>query len=1074
MVNNRIGLATVFAAMLGAPVALHAQITGSVTGVVVDSSGGVVSGAKATLKSLETGAERTDNSDSQGRVNFNLLQIGQYELRVEASGFRVALAQAEVKAGEITSLRIPVEVGAVTETVRVTGAAAILDVENAQMQISIVGEKIQEMPTRRDPNGFAITAPGTAPVSGNNPFLGSGSFNVNGMRGRGNNIVVDGITSTDVSVTGTGGPLNPLNFSSIKEVKVITNNFSAEYGRNMGAQVLYLTKNGTNDLHGEFYEYFRNDKLNARGFFDTSGKASILRRNQYGFEFGGPVYIPKLYNGRNKTFWHVDWEQLKQRGASAPRIARVPTPTMVAQVTDPTAKALLDQYKIPTSASGSITTATGVTTNSYQAGFRVDQNIGSRDTLWVRYSQFVNTTASAGNTFINSNLPGFGATSANRPKQATLAETHTFGSTMVNEFRFGFGQSLPSFPIDTPYPLGPRIQFTSAEVDRFGVWEGLPQGREQRTFQYNDNFSFVVGRHTFKAGGEWYHLEADSVFDSNFRPLITFTNWTAFASGTPTTVTQNFGNSVRENRINNFFAFFQDDWKVSQNLTLNLGIREEWAGGPVEKNGMISNLNFENKTAYGAAGSGPFGLLETGKPSFRSNNNWAPRVGFAWAPGSRKTVIRGGYGIAYDFIFLNPITNQRFLPPFIVSGAQSGNFTGDNSLARIVAGTSAFQDGFRSQVGKLSTTVTNFGAIAPAIDQDLRNPQAHQWNFGLQREVRGIVLKASYVGTKGNYLIRSRNLNLIANRIAPATSVADETARLSQFTSAQTALDASPAGRSIRIDPRYNNITYLDDSANSNYHALQIEAERRFGALFLHTNYTWGKSIDDGSDALGVLINDSSNQQDPTNNRNNRAASQFDLRGRLVLAHSWALPWLKDSSNPILKHALGGWNFAGITTFRTGFPVTLDAGGRRGITLIPLVGGSGTGQIRPNATGPLTIDWIPTGAAGSPNALNSDPTVRISSYAERLGLSQPLLGNFGNLGRNTFRLNGERNFDWNVFKNFRLAERASLQVRAEMYNALNNTTFQDVQRNITSAAFGTYTTTAQDQRVIQLGARIVF
>jgi hypothetical protein len=243
--------------------------------------------------------------------------------------------------------------------------------------------------------------------------------------------------------------------------------------------------------------------------------------------------------------------------------------------------------------------------------------------------------------------------------------------------------------------------------------------------------------------------------------------------------------------------------------------------------------------------------------------------------------------------------------------------------------------------------------------------------------------------------------------------------------------------------------------------------------LFLHANYTWGKTIDDGSDALGVLINDNSNQQDPRNNRDNRAASQFDLRGRLVLAHSWALPWLKDSSNPVLKHVLGGWNFAGITTFRTGFPVTLDAGGRRGITLIPLVGGSGTGQIRPNAAGPVSINWIPTGAAGAPQGVNTD-VVPISSYAASLGLSQPLLGNFGNLGRNGLRLNGERNFDWNVFKNFQLHERASLQVRAEMYNAFNNTSFQDVQRNITSPAFGTYTTVTQDSRVIQLGARIVF
>ncbi len=1052
------------------------QITGELRGVITDSSGAAVIQGKVILKNLETGVTREQPVNEEGRFTFSLLQIGQYEVRAEAEGFSATVTQAEVRAGEVANVQLGLEVGQLTEVVTVTDAVTLLDTENAQIQTAVVGEAVQDIPVARNPNLFALTAPGVAPVSANNPFLGSGSFNSNGGRGRGNNITVDGITATDVSVTGTGGTLNPLNFSSIKEVKVITNNFTAEYGRNSSAQVFYLTKNGSNELRGELFEYFRNDKLNARPFFDATGNAAIQRRNEYGWSLGGPVLIPKVFNGRNKVFWFTDYQGTKLRGAGATRVARVPTPEEAAGITDPTSRGLFEQYQIPTSPSGQITTAAPNKTDFWQYSIRGDINLSSRDTLWMRYSQADNISASSGLTFIQTNLPGFGATSQGRPRQATAAHTHVFGATAVNEFRFGFGQSDAGFPVDTPYPIGPRIRFQDGSVDRFGVWEGLPQGREQRTYQFNDNFSFVHGSHSFKVGGEYYYLEADSFFDAVQRPLLDFASFADFQTGSPAVFQQRFGSSVRENRVKNFFAFAQDDWKVSRSFTLNLGIRLEWAGGPNEKNGIISNLNLNNQTAHGAAGSGPFGLLEQGQPSFQSNYNWAPRVGFAWNVGATgKTVVRGGYGIAYDFIFLNPITNQRFLPPFIVAGVQSGqaSFSGDNSYANIVAGTARIQQETAAQVGALSTTVLNFGSISPAIDQGLRNPQVHQWNLGVQREQFGVVWKASYVGTKGNFLQRSRDLNLIAAPPAPAVSIEDETARLADFRTAFQGQNGGATRVSNRIDGRYNSIVYVDSSANSNYHGLQLEGQSRIGSTFtLSANYTFGKSIDDGSDVLGVLINDSSNQQNPRDNSNNRAASQFDLRHRFVITHVWEPQWFQSSSNWFLRGALSGWGFAGIASFRSGYPVTLDAGSRRGLSPLTVVGGGG--QIRPNAAGPVNLDPKPAGSAGAPSGLNSDPVQRYSAYAESLGLSQPLLGNFGGLGRNVLRLNGERNFDWNIYKSFTIMERLKFQIRAEFYNVFNNTSFQEISRIITASTFGQYNTVAQDARFIQLGARLQF
>jgi outer membrane receptor protein involved in Fe transport len=1067
-------------AMVAFVTPVFGQITGEIRGVVEDASGAVVSSAKVTLKNLETSSSTTQTVNADGRFVFALLQVGSYEVKAEAPGFSSVVTRTLVKVGEVSVVPVKMAVGNVSETVTVTEIVNGLDLESAQIQTSVTSKAVQELPIGRNPNLLAVTTPGTAPVSANNPFLGTGSFNSNGGRGRGNNIMVDGITATDVSVTGTGGPLGPLNFASIKEVKIITNNFSAEYGRNSSAQVIYVTHNGTNQLRGEGYYLFRNDKLNSRAFLDRSGKPPIERFNEPGFRIGGPVLIPKIYNGSNKTFWHVDFDRTWLRGAAAPRVARVPTPTQAASVTDPTSRALLQQYQLPTDASGQILTTTANATDSKQYSFRIDQNFGDNDRVWFRYAWNDTVNRSPGLTFIGSNLPNFGATGTNTPVQMTANYTKMVTTRMVNEFRYAYGRSLPAFPINTTLPIGPRITFQDGSVDSFGVWEGLNQGRRQDTHQFYNTVSFSAGAHNLKAGGEFYHLRADSTFDSLARPLLTFANFADFAAGRPAIFQQRFGNSLRANRVNNMFGFFQDDWRVSRNLVLNLGVRYEWAGGPTEAQGRIANLNLDDRSAFGALGTGRWGRLITGQPSFTSNSNWAPRLGFSWNPGGDlKTVIRGGYGMAYDFIFLNPITNQRFLPPLMYTGVIQGqaNFAGNNSLAQLVAGRADIQTSTAALVGNFNPSTVNFGAINPAIDENLRNPQVHQFNLGIQREIAGIILKTSYVGTKGNFLPRTRDINLLAVRPDRASSVADETARLAQFQAANGRLNGNSTTGSGRIDPRYNAIGWVDSSANSNYHSLQMEASRRWGnGLFISGNYTWAKSIDDGSDVLGVLINDSAGQQDPLNNRDNRAASQFDLRHRVVITHTYELPFFKGTSNAFLKQAFGGWSFAGITSFRTGFPITLASGARRGINPLQIYGGGI--NARPNVSGPVNIKWTVPGSAGAYNATSvpGDTVQAISTYAQSLGLSQPLLGNIGNMGRNVLRINGERNFDMTLFKNFRFSDsdRVYFQLRAEMFNAFNNTSWQQADAVLTSPTFGQYTVVGQNSRFFQLGARFVF
>jgi hypothetical protein len=337
-----------------------------------------------------------------------------------------------------------------------------------------------------------------------------------------------------------------------------------------------------------------------------------------------------------------------------------------------------------------------------------------------------------------------------------------------------------------------------------------------------------------------------------------------------------------------------------------------------------------------------------------------------------------------------------------------------------------------------------------------------------------MVAKASYVGTKGNFLPRTRSLNLIGNKPAPATSFEDETNRLAQFQAANAGSTGGATSYSNRLDPRYNEINYVESSANSTYHGVQLEIQKRFSDIFLHANYTYGKSIDDNSDVLGVLINDSASQQNPLNNRDNRAVSQFDIRQRFVASWQWTPGWGKSSSMWAVRHLLAGWAVSGITSLRSGFPVNFDSGARRGIASLALTG-IVNGPVRPNSTGAFEFTPKPTGSEGSYNARAAATAPQpISNYAASLGLSQPLLGNYGTLGRNTHRLNGEVNQDLIFSKNFSAWEQSYFQIRAELYNAFNNTSFQDVDRNITGPTFGNYSTTTGPGRFIQLGARFVF
>jgi hypothetical protein len=1049
-------LATVFG---GAGVMVHAQITGDLVVTVRDQTGALVPGSDVSIRHATTGTSRATVSDPFGLARFAQLTPGPYEVRVETPGFSTYITEVGVNAGATTSVPVLLEVGGVDEEVIVTGAASVLNTSDAQLRTSIESTQMTELPlVTRSPLALAAAAPGVIPVTPKNPFLGLGSFNSQGGRGRGNNITLDSATATDVSTTGGAG-LGTVPLDAIKEVNLITNNFSAEYGRNSSAQFQILTKSGSNEFHGRLFHFLRNDKLNSRDFFDRTGSASTLRDNNWGAVVGGAIV-------RDRLFYLGTYEQQKIRGAGGTRTATIPRPDQVAGATSQTAVQILQQMQVPTDASGTVTNPAPLGTDSKAFSGRVDWNVTENDYLYTRFGFQDVAAQSPGLTFISSNLPTNGASSVNKPVNATISYTRTFSPRTVNQFLVSFGRSEPDFAPLADFG-GPAINFADG-TSAFGIWAGLPQGRIQNTFQYMDTVTHLVGRHQFKFGYDLHRIQANSFFDANVRGSFTFLSLTDFLDGRPFAYSERFGNSVRGSRVWNHFFFIQDDFRMTPTVTLNVGLRGEVAGGVSEVNGILSNLNLSKQESLGGGGTGPLGGFDIGGSSFETNWNWAPRLGVAWNPGGGKLVVRAGYGSAYDFIFLNPITNMRFMPPFMYQFAISGfaAFEGENNFDALMAGTSPFQQTGQAAVGGFPDNVSNFGAISP-VDQRLKNPQVHQWNLTVEREIGwNLVARGSYVGTKGNFLQRSRPINTLAPGLftPPANLQEEEEMRAAGvFAAVNGGLNVGPAGSSNRIDPRFNAVTFVESSANSNYHSGQFYlASRMTGTYGFTSSYTFSKSIDDISDVLGVLATDSASQQNPFDNRNNRAVSAFDVNHRFTFTHI-VEPRIFSHLSGVGRAVLHGWQFNGIFQVQSGFPINLASGSRAGIADPTLLGGGGA--LRPDLVGPLNLNLEanPGSGAANPNKVTGS------------GLGQPLVGHFGTLGRNVVRLNGGMNTDWTMGKYFEITEDVRLQFQMQIFNVFNNVILSRPGTSLSApATFGYYSDTEFNQRNMTAVLRIIW
>ncbi len=1048
------------AVCLGA-ISLFGQITGDLQVRVTDPSEAVIANATVTVRSLDTNSIRTVKTDATGSVRVSQLAIGAYEVKVVQPGFTPATATAHVSSGNIEAVPITLKVASPNQQIQVEDVAAAVNTVNGQLQQVIDNQAITDLPLAASGIlGLAATSPGVIPVTPNDPFLGLGSYNSNGGRGRANNITLDNAISTDVSTTGAT-PLGTVPLDAISEFNLITNQFNAEYGRNSSSQLQILTRGGTNDFHGEMFEFLTNSYFNARDYFDRTGSATPNRGNDWGAFAGGSII-------KNKLFYFGSYEETTIRGLGGTRIATVPTPTQVASAT-PIAQQIISEYNIPLSSSGTVSQVAPAATDTLAYSGRIDYNISERDVFYARFGEFDSHADSTGNTFINSNLVENGTSSANRAWDGTLTETHTFSPNTVNTFLSSYGRSAPVF---TPFFNNagkPEIEFGDG-TSFFGTDTILPQGRLQNTFEQVDTVTHVIGKHTIKFGGEYDRVQANSFFDSNINGTLTFLTLQNFLQDQPFSFTQGFGNTERGNRISNAASFIQDDWRVLPTLTINLGFREEYNFGVTEVNGILSNLNTSlTTTPIGGAGTGPLGAFYVGGSYFKNRYNPGPRVGFAWNPGNGKTVIRGGYGIAYDFIYLNPITNGRFLPPFYygLTLPQGQVGVGANSVANILAGTSPFQAAGNATVGTFGTNIANFGGVT-YIDPNLRNPQTQQYSLTVERQLfQGWVARAGYSGSKSDYLQDTIPENFLAPGLfTPPTTLAQQQAQQASglYTMLNSGLSGSPTSRSNRIDGRFNAVSVVTSGATSSYNSLQTQLSRRFAGWYgFSLAYTWSKSIDDISDALGVLETDVASPQDPFNLSNNRAVSAFDVPHRVVLINEFTSSF-KGIENKWVREAVNGWQLSGNFQAQSGLPEDLLAGTVAGLTDGTLLGGNG--DQRPNLIGPLHVALQPNpgGGANNPNLITNS------------GLAQPLVGMFGSLGRNVLRLNPLIESDMGISRIFSLKpERMKFKIQAQVFNLFNNTTFSLPGVSLSSpSTFGYYSGTDTNSRRIDLLARLTW
>ena len=1088
--------------------------TGQLTGTVTDPNGAIVQGATVIVRNRDTGLERQVTTGDDGTFSVQLLPPGLYRVEASGQGFSAAvIEEVRVQITETSTVNIALAVAGSASTVTVTADPPTVQLESSQVGRVIDERAISQLPLpTRNFQQLLTLSPGTYASVSNNTELGRGdvTVSVNGQRTTSNNVRINGIDANSVGTNSTPNLAVPAT-DSLQEFIVQTSTYDASTGRNAGGNVEAITKSGSNDFHGNLYEFFRNEKLNANDFFlNSAGRPRpIFRRNQFGGTIGGPIVREKFFffgsyqgtrerNGaslnNSLTFPIID-PRLTDNNRTAAGLAAAfgLTPAQISPVSLALLQARLasGQFVIPSAATASgLTPLSGLSRfTEDQVNVNLDYNLSQKHTISGKGFYASNPTTQSNYNFAglgngNQQLPGFGGSLDIIQTLISITDTYVFSPNVVNQARLGFSRlrvtSVPEEPI-TAASLGITTPFAS-------TYPGLPtifvtgqfslgsspladQSSRINTFTLNDTLSFNVGgRHRFRAGGEFRPSRVDFYFNAFTRGQINFPTFSSFLTGGSLTAlgVSILGSGVfdRSLRTNDFGAFIQDDFKVNNRLTLNLGLRYDLFTFPRDIRGRLVNFipeQFRAGTAVAPAGP-PNGIVQAGNGTLpgvptvgdtlipTDRNNFAPRVGFAYRlTDSDSLVLRGGYGIYYDRPSTRLINTQLFNYPYLGIGVgllAPGVFRSfANPFISLPApGAFPVADTVPSPLNPLSPLGVPISGLF--IDPGMRTPYVQQYNVNVQYEfIKNWLLEAGYVGSKGTKLLQVVTLNQASYN--PTTGL----------------FNAPPFGSFVSANRNVTGgLQQVRANGNSTYNSLQISVTKRFSqGLQLLSAYTLGKSEDTYS---GTGLNEITTVPgDQLDLNTNHSPSDFDRRHRFVTSFVYDVPKLK-SDSWAMRALFNNYQLSGIVTLQTGTPFSI---------------------IESNGTSVIQRANFATGFSGSLEGTGStDPQNLFFNTAAFTRSTLFLVGTtrnpafdpnapYGNTARNLLYGPGQKNVDFSIVKFLPFSERLRGEFRTEFFNLFNFANFASPGNNIlVPATFGRITSTSAGPRVIQFAFKLNF
>jgi hypothetical protein len=1057
---------------------------------------------------METNVSVQTKTTQAGDFSLPYLKPAVYRVTVEVSGFQKAEVKGiTLQVGETARADVMLKPGAASETVSVDANPVSVDTDSSTIGQVIAERQVLDLPLdNRSFNNLLLLAPGaTTTVVTVASTLAGENTNISGGRSTSNGYLLDGMTNTEPYYT---QPIFQLSLDGIQEFKQQASQYSAQYGQS-AVVINVSSKSGTNDLHGTLFEFMRNNAFDALSAF-TPANAPVppLRQNDYGFAVGGPVYIPKLYNGHNHTFFFANFERLKSSTSSvsygiAPTSSElqgaIPSVTPILDPTTglPFAQDASGNYIIPqnrwarlaqvsaTAHPGNyfpVAGATASTGNNYaivvtdpninnQQTYKIDQTIGSKDTLSARFSLNRDSAAQNGtNSYADE-------TQYNAGQSFNVIETHMFTPTLVNQARVGWvnydfvGAGVPAPSADiSALGLSATFPQAGATFPEIGLSNGLsggggffgvPNAWGSAIWNGEDSISWVHGKHNLDLGALIYvnHGQSNNVdnvlgtysFDGSFTAPAGVAptagnSWADFLLGdivsgqasvpTPYGLSHPAAPPYYLNQ-NKFAAYVNDNWKVNNRLTLNLGLRYDFQGYPQEQQAIWAVLTTpggilcttDREVISSGVGGSFYKYCDQSAPKMP----FAPRVGFAFRPFSgNKTVIRGGYGIFFDYGYVfeyDSAINYPWIETF-----NSGGFNFNNLFPAISP----------------TITATDLAGLYHPQPNSFKNPYTQEWSLGVQRELaRDTVLDVNYVGSNATDLSTAFAANQ-PYAYNPSDTPAERAAEYPYYNFGTYGLNGTP------FAPGY--VLSVDYNGASHYDALQTSLNHRAKDLALLASFTWSSSMDDTSQTSGTALENVGWQgpMDAHDLHRDYSKSSFDVNKRFVTSFVYDLPFgrgkhFAPTVGKAADSVIGGWQVNGIYSVQGGIPFNtsatdigfvLEAYGQRSNLV---------GNPYPKGFHKSSQEWFNTAA-----------------YA------QPAQGMFGTEGRNDLRAAGLDDLDFSLFKNFIVADRATIQFRGEGFNALNHTMLGAPSRSVSAANFGDISGVQVPGRIVQLGLKVKF